>query len=162
MGVPHPDHAALRACVGPPLRETLPRLIGNADTRRRNAQSRSIAERSRNWAGARMPSTPAFPTCWQRATQAGARGSCALPSRSATPRKSWRISGWPRFLTGVYGTTSTERSDDKADLLTHLLARENLDGARCLMVGDRKHDIRAARRNEHPVDRRTMGLRLAG
>jgi phosphoglycolate phosphatase len=55
--------------------------------------------------------------------------------------------GLAEFLTGVYGTNLDGTLDDKAALLTHLLARESLDGARSLMIGDRKHDIRAARRN---------------
>jgi phosphoglycolate phosphatase len=31
LGLPHPEPDALRACVGPPLRETLPRLLGSDD-----------------------------------------------------------------------------------------------------------------------------------
>ena len=44
--------------------------------------------------------------------------------------------------------------------MAHLLASEGLEGEHCLMIGDRKHDIRAARRNGARIDRRVMGLRL--
>jgi len=62
--------------------------------------------------------------------------------------------GLAGYLAGVYGTSLDGRLDDKADLLAHLLGSESLEGRHCLMVGDRRHDIRAARRN----GARTMGV----
>ena len=37
--------------------------------------------------------------------------------------------------------------DDKARLLAHLLETEGLAGDACQMIGDRMHDVRAARAN---------------
>lgn len=45
-----------------------------------------------------------------------------------------------------YGSPGLDGSlSDKAELLAHLLEREAIDHAKAAMVGDRKHDIQAAR-----------------
>jgi phosphoglycolate phosphatase len=48
---------------------------------------------------------------------------------------------------GVYGPGLDGHPADKADLLATLIAREALEPAQAVMIGDRKHDILAARRN---------------
>ena len=63
------------------------------------------------------------------------------------PSRSSRTSGSAQFIDAVYGPALDGRFDDKADLLAHLLATEDLVGGDCLMIGDRMHDIRAARCN---------------
>jgi phosphoglycolate phosphatase len=55
--------------------------------------------------------------------------------------------GLAGYLSGVYGTSLDGKQDDKADLLHHLLACERLQGEHCLMIGDRRHDVRAAQVN---------------
>jgi phosphoglycolate phosphatase len=45
----------------------------------------------------------------------------------------------------VYGPELDGTRADKLDLLGYLLPRESIDPARALMIGDRMHDIRAAR-----------------
>jgi phosphoglycolate phosphatase len=47
----------------------------------------------------------------------------------------------------VYGPGLDGNPSDKADLLALLLERESVDPARAVMVGDRKHDMHAARKN---------------
>ena len=42
-----------------------------------------------------------------------------------------------------------ERSD-KTELLAHALAETGADPARCIMLGDRRHDIFGARNNDIP------------
>ena len=48
---------------------------------------------------------------------------------------------------GIYGSDLAGRHDDKAVLLAHLVSRERLDPVRAVMIGDRSHDLRAARAN---------------
>lgn len=52
----------------------------------------------------------------------------------------------PRFL-GVYGSEPGGALDSKADLIAHILRRENLTAADCVMVGDRLHDVEGAHAN---------------
>lgn len=51
------------------------------------------------------------------------------------------------YFDRVYGADLAGTLDHKPDLLAHLLKSENLDPARCLMIGDRKHDVIAAKEN---------------
>ena len=55
--------------------------------------------------------------------------------------------GFTTFLGGVYGTNPDGSLDDKADLISAVLRRENLDSADTVMVGDRLHDIHGAHSN---------------
>jgi phosphoglycolate phosphatase len=55
--------------------------------------------------------------------------------------------GFTALLGGVYGTEPDGSLDDKADLISAVLRRENLDPADTVMVGDRLHDIHGARAN---------------
>jgi len=50
-------------------------------------------------------------------------------------------------LAGIYGAEPGGGLDDKADLLAHILAREPYDPAATIMLGDRLHDVHAARTN---------------
>jgi phosphoglycolate phosphatase len=147
MGVPHPDTAALRACVGPPLRETLPRLIGNADAATTERAIALYRERFSELGWRENAVYAGVPDMLATATQAGPRVFLCTSKPQRYAEKIVAHFGLAPFLTGVYGAALDGTLDDKADLLAHLLAHENLDGARCLMIGDRKHDILAARRN---------------
>lgn len=55
--------------------------------------------------------------------------------------------GLRRFFRAVYGAETTGERSDKTELLSHLLRRERLHPTDVIMVGDRQHDIIAARRN---------------
>ena len=52
-----------------------------------------------------------------------------------------------RFVGGVYGALPEGGLDRKTDLLAHILAAEKLEAGACVMLGDRLHDIEAARAN---------------
>jgi phosphoglycolate phosphatase len=55
--------------------------------------------------------------------------------------------GLRAYLRGVYGAVPDGTLDRKQDLLEHILAAEHLMAASCTMVGDRYHDIEAAKAN---------------
>ena len=55
--------------------------------------------------------------------------------------------GYARLFDRVYGTTLDGSLDDKGDLMAKIIAEQGFDPARAIMVGDRKHDIAAARRH---------------
>ena len=52
-----------------------------------------------------------------------------------------------RYFRAVYGCELSGERADKAELLTYLLRGENLHHAAAVMIGDRVHDIAAARAN---------------
>lgn len=55
--------------------------------------------------------------------------------------------GLRTYLRSVYGATPGGGLDRKQDLLEHILAAEHLTASACVMVGDRLHDIEAAKSN---------------
>src|SRR5439155_7955534 len=55
--------------------------------------------------------------------------------------------GFDAHFTAVYGADLAGRFDDKAVLLAHVIEREGIERSRATMIGDRQHDIRAARAN---------------
>jgi phosphoglycolate phosphatase len=53
--------------------------------------------------------------------------------------------GLDRWLDAVYGSELDGRRTDKVELLRHLLKQQQLGPDECQMVGDREHDMLAAR-----------------
>jgi len=56
-------------------------------------------------------------------------------------------SHWEDLFEKVYGCELDGTHNDKAELLAHLLEVEGIEARDCVMIGDRQHDIIAARKN---------------
>jgi phosphoglycolate phosphatase len=154
LGVPPPTDQALRACVGPPLRETLPRLLGRDDAA---VTERAIALYRERYSDVGWHENAVYagvPVMLAAATRVSPRVFLCTTKPQVYAERIVAHFGLDGFLNGVYGTSLDGALDDKADLLAHLLAREGLDGRQCVMIGDRRHDVRAARRN----GARSMGV----
>ena len=52
-----------------------------------------------------------------------------------------------RYFKAVYGSSLDGTHVQKEDLLLHLLLKESLNPEECVMIGDRKYDIMAAKKN---------------
>jgi phosphoglycolate phosphatase len=154
MNVPDPGTAAMRACVGPPLRETLPRFIGNADAATTEQALALYRERYADLGWQENAVYAGVPDMLAAAALVSSRVLLCTTKPQIYAEKIVAHFGLAGFLTGIYGTPLDGGLDDKADLVTHLLAHENLDGSHCLMIGDRRHDMHAAQRNGV----RTMGV----
>lgn len=55
--------------------------------------------------------------------------------------------GYAPFFERVYGAALDGSLDDKADIIAKIIAEQGIDPARTVMIGDRMHDIHAARRH---------------
>jgi phosphoglycolate phosphatase len=154
LGVPHPDPDALRACVGPPLRETLPRLLGRDDTATTERAIALYRERFSALGWRENAVYEGVPDMLAAAALVSPRVYLCTTKPQVYAERIVAHFGLAGFLAGVYGTSLDGRFDDKADLLAHLLASERLEGRHCLMIGDRRHDMRAAQRN----GARTLGV----
>jgi len=55
--------------------------------------------------------------------------------------------GLSGFFDGVYGAELDGRFADKGDLMAHMIAREGFEPGSACLVGDRVHDVVAARRH---------------
>lgn len=56
--------------------------------------------------------------------------------------------GLRSYVRGVYGALPGGGLDEKQDLLAHILAVENVRASDAVMLGDRLHDMHAARHND--------------
>jgi phosphoglycolate phosphatase len=54
------------------------------------------------------------------------------------------------YVRAVYGAEPAGGLDRKQDLLAHILTTEHFAAAECVMLGDRLHDIEAAKANTSP------------
>jgi len=147
LGIPHPDPDALRASVGPPLRETLPRFLGRDDAPTTEAAIALYRERFSDLGWRENAVYAGVPDMLAVAARVSPRVLLCTTKPQMYAEKIVAHFGLAGFLQGIYGTSLDGRLDDKADLLADLLVRENLEGRHCLMIGDRRHDIRAAQRN---------------
>ena len=154
MNVPDPGTAAMRACVGPPLRETVPQFIGNADAATTEQALALYRERYADLGWQENAVYAGVPDMLAAAALVSPRVLLCTTKPQIYAEKIVAHFGLAGFLSGIYGTPLDGSLDDKADLLTYLLAHEELDGRHCLMIGDRRHDMRAAQRNGV----RTMGV----
>ena len=147
LDAPDPDATTLRTCVGPPLRETLPRLLGCHDAA---LTARALDLYRERFADIGWRENAVYPGIVSALATLARVARPMLVCTSKPQRYAERIVvhfGLADFFAGVYGPALDGALDDKSELLAHLLAREGLDGAHCRMIGDRHHDVRAARRN---------------
>ena len=154
MDVADPGDEALRACVGPPLRETLPQLIGKSDAATVERAVDLYRERFSELGWRENRAYPGIVEMLATAKESSTRTLLCTTKPQRFAEKIIAHFGLGQFIDDIYGTSLDGLLDDKADLLAHLLTRENLAGTNCVMIGDRKHDIRAARRN----GARSMGV----
>ncbi len=72
---------------------------------------------------------------------AGARLYVATSKPAATARRILTHVGLSDRLSGIYGAAADGSLSEKTPLIAHILEREDLDAARCVMVGDRCYDV---------------------
>jgi len=147
LGVPAPDAATLRQCVGPPLRHSFARLLATDDAARIELAIRHYRER---FADVGWSENVVYPGIDEVIGALAARGYRMLLCTSKPQPYAEKIVarfGFLRYLAGVYGADLAGTLDDKARLVAHLVARERLAATDCVMIGDREHDVRAARAN---------------
>lgn len=55
-----------------------------------------------------------------------------------------------KFFKGIYGSELDGTRKEKASVIDYCLSQENIDAKDCIMVGDRKHDVIGAHKNNMP------------
>ena len=128
--------------------------------RRSSRRSRSTGSATPTWDGARTSSTTASRMRCAALAAQSPLFLCTSKPEIYRPRIV-TLFGSREHFAGVYGADLAGRLDDKVELLAHLAAREGLDPARAIMIGDRaaRHARRAHERCAR--DRRAVGLRFA-
>jgi phosphoglycolate phosphatase len=157
---PIPEAAALHWVIGPPLRDSFPKLgVSTADIEhalvlyRRNYTGKGAV------AGSRQATHPAM---YDATAYAGV--SVVLDQLRATGRRLIVCTSKPhiyakpilqhfklaQYFQAIHGSELDGRNDDKADLIAHIIRTEGVDPANAIMIGDRKFDILGAKANGLP------------
>jgi len=147
LHVDPPPDAEIAGHIGPPLEDTLTILLGDkADAAlttavrlyRQRYAARGIFE-NRLYDG--------IVDALQAIAASGARMFLATSKPQVFAEKildHFKLASW---FTGIYGSQFDGTHADKRELLSYLVERERIDSAQAVMVGDRYHDIRAAKTN---------------
>lgn len=148
-----PDAATLRRCVGPPLRDSFRWLLDTDDAAVVEQAIGLYRERFADVGWRENVVYDGIADAFAALATSATRMFVCTSKPEVYARRIVTLFGFSEHLAGVYGVDLAGRLDDKVKLLAHLVASENLDPAHAIMIGDRAHDIRAARMN---------GMRSAG
>ena len=141
------DDETLRGCVGPPLRESFARLIDGADAVLVERAIVAYRERYGELGWQENVAYPGIGAALERLADRGARLFVCTSKPEPYAKRIVKHFGFDAFIERVYGADLAGKLDDKRRLLAHVIASEALDPRECTMIGDRHHDIRAARSN---------------
>jgi phosphoglycolate phosphatase len=147
LGAPLDDLDSLRTCVGPPLRHSFARLLGDPDAA---AIERAISLYRERFGDLGWAENTVYDGMVETVATLAARGHVLHLCTSKPQPYAQRIVerfGFAQHLAGVYGADLAGTLDDKSKLVAHVLSHEGLKASDCAMIGDREHDIRAARNN---------------
>lgn len=147
MGVACPADAQLEQYIGPPLQESLAELLGPA--RRSEAPQALLRYRERFGTVGLFENQvyPGIPEVLAALAASGQRLFLCTSKPAVFAERIVRHFGLDRHLQGVFGSELDGTRTDKRELLRHLLAVTGLSASEVVMVGDRKHDVAAARAN---------------
>ncbi|MGE5089227.1 MAG: HAD hydrolase-like protein [Candidatus Levyibacteriota bacterium] len=147
LGAAPPDEQTLRACVGPPLRESFARLLETTDAARVEL---AVAHYRERYASIGWRENVVYDGI-ERMLETLAARSTRMFVCTAKPltfaRRIVAHFGLDPHFEGVYGPGLDGRHDDKSLLLAHLLAQEGIAPQDAVMIGDRAGDVTAARAN---------------
>ena len=166
LGAPVPPADELTWVIGPPLRTSFPKVLG--DAMRTEEALAHYREHYRNGAMFDAIVYDGIVDALDRLSAAGCRLIVATSKPHAFARPILERLGLARHFAAAHGPELDGTNDHKADLLAHIIAREGIDPARAVMIGDREFDVIAAARNGIPAVGVTWGygsaeeLRSAG
>lgn len=147
MGEVPPPMEALTWAIGPPLRTTFAKLLGEARA------EEAVAHYRTNYAGGAMYDCEVYadiPEALGGLARDGHRLIVVTAKPHVFARPIVARLGLETYVSAVYGPELDGTRDNKADLLAHVLEAEGTHAARAVMVGDRQFDILAAVANGVP------------
>ncbi len=139
--------ADLTQCIGPPLQESFRHLLGTDSPH-------AIAEAMEHYRG-RFAEVglfenevyPGVPEALEQLAMSGYHLRVATSKPHVFAERILEHFGLRDFFADVYGSELSGVRTNKGELISYLLAREQVETHAVCMVGDRKHDIHGARSN---------------
>jgi phosphoglycolate phosphatase len=140
LGFPHPDDDYLYGCIGPPLWDTFPEMVGEKLTRK------AIDLYRERFVDVGWQENTPYEGIVEALGEISAAGHTMFVATAKPHMHAARIVehfGMGEFIHNVYGSELDGRRAGKTELLKFALER-NPGATRHVMVGDRKHDLIAA------------------
>ena len=147
LGVGPPAPYDLRRCVGPPLRESFAWLLDSDDPAAIEAAIALYRERYAEVGWRENVVYDGVGETLERLASQGTRMFLCTSKPEVFARRIVTLFGLSPHLAAVYGADLAGTLDDKAKLVAHLARAESIDPDNAVMIGDRAHDVRAARMN---------------
>ena len=149
MGVTAPAAKDLTWIIGPPMRQSFADVLGES------ADIEEALGHYRKGYGARglfeASVYPGIPEALGKLKASGARLFLCTSKPIPYARRVLTHFGLAAFFEAAYGPELDGRFDDKAELFGHVLEESHLRAEDCVMWGDRKHDVLAARAHGAPT-----------
>jgi phosphoglycolate phosphatase len=130
--------------IGPPLRRSFASILPAAKIEEAVALYRSFHAKSG------LIEANIYQDIWQVIESIAARGHrLFICTAKNTPfaRKNIEQFELTQFFEEIYGSHLDGKFDDKAELIAHILDAHLLEANQTIMIGDREHDIIAAKKN---------------
>ena len=147
LGVPSPADKQIASHIGPPLEETLKQLLGPAASKSLPDAVRLYRERYADVGIFENSLYDGVVDALETIAAKGPRMFLATSKPQTFAKKILEHFSLSAFFTGIYGSQFDGTYSDKRELLAYLLKHEAIAPSQAIMVGDRYHDIRAARSN---------------
>ena len=144
LGFPHPDDDYLYSCIGPPLWDTFPELVGQDLTRK------AVDLYRERFMDVGWKENKPYDGIVDALEAVAGNGHLMFVATAKPHMHAARIVdhfGMGEFFATVYGSELDGTRGTKTELLEFAINR-NPGGARHVMVGDRKHDLIGAVANK--------------
>ncbi len=150
LGRPVPSPESLRWCIGPPLRDSLKKLLASEDDR---LAEDALAKYRERFAPIGIFENQVYPDIFKALETLKGDGHILFIATSKPTVYADRIAfhfGLNEFFNGIYGSELDGKYTDKSSLISHVLQREAIAPSGTIMIGDRKEDMIGARNNKIP------------
>ena len=137
----------LEWCIGPPLKASLAKLLQSDNDELAEQALALYRERFSTIGLFENEVYPNVAETLEKLQQQGYRLYVATAKPTIYAEQILAHFDLAKYFKKIYGSELTGEHTDKGELITYLLAQENLDATATVMVGDREFDILGARRN---------------
>lgn len=138
--IPHAD--ALTWCIGPPLRASFVRLVGE------ETADRAVSLYRERFAEIGLYENAVYPDVPELLARLSGRPIFLATSKPRVfAERILQHFGIAHHFRQVFGSELDGRRADKTELLAHALGSTGSPPSRSVMIGDREHDIHGARAN---------------
>jgi phosphoglycolate phosphatase len=141
LTIPTPESLAFM--LGPPLQESFARLVGSAEA------PALVAFYRERYDPIGLLENSVYPGVIEALAELDALDYRLFVATSKNEDYARRILdhfGLSRFFTAIHGAEPDGTRSNKGELIAYVLGRHALDRRRAVMIGDREHDARGAKR----------------